>query len=259
MIEAEAVHLSIHGQPLLRGVDLRVAAGEVVALLGPNGAGKSTLLRLLAGEIEPTAGRVTMQGRPLRAWDCRELARVRSVMAQHSPLDFPFTAAEVVLLGRAPQPGGGETPRDHAIAAEAMATTGTLPLAPRSYVTLSGGERQRVQLARALAQIAGEGPRALLLDEPTASLDLAHQHQVLATARAMASRGVAVLCVVHDLALAARYASRLAVLAGGQLVADGPPSAVLTASLLREVFRVEATVFEHPASPGPLVLTHRAL
>ncbi|MET0389511.1 MAG: heme ABC transporter ATP-binding protein, partial [Polyangiales bacterium] len=212
-IAAHGVTHRVGRATLLDDVSLSASAGELLVLVGPNGAGKSTLLRILAGELTPTAGDVTLAGRPLREWSARQRAEQRAVLPQHAELSFPLTCYEVALLGRTPHLDGHESERDHAITRAAMDATDTLPYAERAYPTLSGGERQRVQAGRVLAQI-WEGPtfRALLLDEPTASLDLAHQHAILRLARRMAEDQCAVVCVLHDLNLAAQYATKLAVM-----------------------------------------------
>ncbi len=256
MIEAVDLGFSARGRALVDGVDLAVAPGELVCLLGPNGAGKSTLLRLLAGELEPSRGEARVLGRPVGAWPPAGLARVRAVMAQESRLEFAFPALDVVLLGRSPHLGGGaEGPRDREIARAAMAAAGALAFAERPYPTLSGGEKQRVQAARALAQIWDvAGPRALLLDEPTSNLDWPHQHALLALLRRLAGEGVAVVCVLHDLHLAAQYATRVALLCRRRLVRQGPPREVLAPALVRETFGVRALVFDHPTLGFPLVL-----
>lgn len=246
---------------LLDGVSVEVRPGEVLALVGPNGAGKSTLLKALAGDLVPTAGGVTLDGRPLHDYPARELALRRAVLPQQTVLQFAFTAREVVEMGRSPhlddargrgRRGKGRTGERVAdrVVAEAMARTETGPLAARVYPTLSGGEQGRVTLARVLAQ---EAP-VLLLDEPTAALDLRHQQLVMEVARELAAGGAAVLAVLHDLNLAASHADRLAVLCGGRLRAVDEPWAVLTEGLLSEVFACPIAVCRHPVRGCPLVL-----
>ncbi|AKV02801.1 Heme ABC transporter, ATPase component HmuV [Labilithrix luteola] len=255
MIEAIGVSRRIGSKVLLERVDLQVEAGTVLALVGPNGAGKSTLLKILSGELEPSSGQVLLAGEPIGSLAPRRRARLRAVLPQDSSVAFPLSAYDVVLLGRTPHEGAGETLRDRTIARLAMSLTDTLALAERSFPTLSGGERQRVQTARVIAQIWENGePRALFLDEPTSSLDVAHQHATLEQARRMAGEGCAVVCVLHDLNLAAQYADRVAVLSRGVLRADGPPSRVLEPSLLEEVFDVRALVVPHPELTCPLVV-----
>ena len=255
MIEARAVSHRTAATTLIEDISLSAKAGDLVALVGPNGAGKSTLLRILSGEIVPTAGSVRMAGRALSGWSIRERARMRSVLTQHSDLSFAFTAFEVVLLGRSPHIDDRETLRDRTIARLALSATDSVLFADRSYLTLSGGERQRVQTARAVGQI-WEGPdfRALLLDEPTSSLDVAHQHGVLRLARCMADDGCAVICVLHDLNLAAQYADTIAVLHRGRLHALGPAAQTITPALLADVFEVDALVVPHPELSCPLVV-----
>jgi iron complex transport system ATP-binding protein len=240
----EAAGVRIGGARLLDAVSVTAAPGTVTAILGPNGAGKSTALRLLAGERMPTSGRALLQGRPLASYAAGELALRRAVVSQHVQLGFAFSVAEVVAMGGAGARSGGA-----ALAAQvaaAMDETGIATLAGRDVQSLSGGEQQRVQMARALVQLAcGEavrGPGLLLLDEPTASLDLRHQLDVLAAARRRARGGTAVVAVLHDLNLAARFADRIVVLAAGRLAAAGPPATVLTPALLAEVFGVTTQV-----------------
>jgi iron complex transport system ATP-binding protein len=243
---ADAVSVHLGRSVLLDGVTLRLAAGELLAVVGPNGAGKSTLVSVLAGDRAPTAGEVRLRGRPLPSYRPRELARLRAVLPQQSVLQFAYTAREVVGLGRAPWPGSAAG--DAAVAA-ALADTDAAGLAGRTFPTLSGGEQGRVTLARVLAQ---QTP-VVLLDEPTAALDLRHQQLVLRLARRLAAGGRAVLAVWHDLGLAAR-ADRVAVLDRGRLVAAGPPEAVLTAELLGAVYRHPVRVVPHPLDGSPLVL-----
>jgi iron complex transport system ATP-binding protein len=259
MLHLDDVHVQIGGAVLLGGVTLAVRPGEVVAVVGPNGAGKSTLLKVAAGERAPSAGRATLDGRPLAARSPEHLAIRRAVLPQQSALAFGFTAFEVAMLGRTPH---AATRDGHEAAAwRALERAGVAHLAERRYPTLSGGEQQRVHLARALAQLDGpaapdapRAPRYLLLDEPTASLDLAHQHAVLALARAHAEAGGGVLVVLHDLNLAAQYADRLAVLRGGRLLAEGRPAEVLDPGLVHAAFDVPVVVLPHPCLACPLVV-----
>ncbi|MGW2399130.1 heme ABC transporter ATP-binding protein [Kitasatospora sp. NPDC001664] len=253
VLVTEGLRLSLGGRELLGGVDLVVRAGEVLALLGPNGAGKSTLLSVLAGDNAPTAGEVRLLGRPLGSYRPAELALHRALLPQSSALTFPFTAGEVVRMGRAPWAGTAAEAQDEAAVAEALAATESTAFAERPFTALSGGERARVALARVLAQRAA----VLLLDEPTAALDLRHQELVLRVARERAAAGDAVVVVLHDLSLAAAYADRITLLARGLPAADGPVAEVLSAGLLSEVYGHPVEVLPHPGTGAPLVLPAR--
>ena len=243
---------SVAGRALVDGIDLELAAGEVLALTGPNGAGKSTLLRLLAGELEPTRGSVELDGRPLARIAHSESARLRAVMPQETVLQFAFTVREVVAMGRHPhRRGGGD--RDDGAIESAMRWTEVDGLARRTYPTLSGGERGRTTLARVLAQ---ESP-VLLLDEPTAALDLRHQERAMTVARSFADSGSAVIAVLHDLNLAAAYADRIALLDEGRVAALGAPWSVLRADLLGGVFDHPVIVTRSPCGDAPLVVPAR--
>lgn len=249
-LQADALGYRVGRIPLAADIDLAVSGGEVVVVLGPNGAGKSTLLKLLCGQLGPSSGMVRFDGRPLAAWPRRELALHRAVLPQHSVVPFDFTAEEIVALGRSSHRDiRGRRP----MVLQAMERCECAHLAGRVVRTLSGGEMQRVQLARVLVQIGlGEGPArsALLLDEPVSSLDPAHQHAALVLAREMASAGVAVLVILHDLNLAAQYASRIVLMQAGRIVAQGRPEEVLTPAMISSVFAVQAHVSTNPLTDG---------
>ncbi|MDT0402664.1 MULTISPECIES: heme ABC transporter ATP-binding protein [Streptomyces] len=252
LAEAEELTVRLGAREVLAGVDVRVRAGEVLALVGPNGAGKSTLLSALAADLPPTAGAVRIHGRPASAWSAPELALRRAVLPQSASLSFPFTVEEVVRMGRAPW-AAARPEDDEAAVAGAMAATEVTRFAARPFSALSGGERARVALARVLAQSTS----LLLLDEPTAALDLRHQELVLRLCRARAHAGDAVVVVLHDLGLAAAYAHRVAVLRAGRVAADGPPQEVFSRALLSEVYEQPVEVFPHPRTGAVLVLPER--
>jgi iron complex transport system ATP-binding protein len=218
----------------LADVSLDIASARCTAVLGPNGSGKSTFLKALLGVVEPSNGRVECFGQPLSEWSRPALARTVGVVAQEETEAFPMTARALVAMGRYPHlgPWRSEGPADAAAIAAAMDRCDVAGFADRSVDTLSGGERQRVRIARALAQ----SPRALALDEPTASLDLAHEMAILVLLRALADGGVTVVHITHHLMLAARYADRVVLLSEGRLVADGPPAEVLTPERVEQVF-----------------------
>ena len=232
---------------VLRSVDLSLARGELVALVGTNGSGKTTLLRLLTGVLQPDAGSLRFDGRPVAAWGRGELARRVAVLPQQLDLPVGFRVAELVEMGRAPHARRlfASTEADARAVARALADADALELADRYAEELSGGERQRLLVAMALAQ----EPDLLLLDEPTLHLDLAHQVSLLAAIRRLRDqRGLTVLAVLHDLNLAAAFAPRVAVLDEGRVVADGKPVEVLTTDLVRRVFGV--TVDEARTADG---------
>ncbi|MET9478999.1 heme ABC transporter ATP-binding protein [Streptomyces sp. NPDC006638] len=251
--EARTLHMSRGGRDVLTGINLTSRAGEVLALVGPNGAGKSTLLAVLAADLAPDEGEVRICGRDARAWSAPELALRRAVLPQTAAPAFPFTVEEVVRMGRAPWSGTARADEDDAVVAEAMAATEVTPFAGRAVSTLSGGERARVALARVLAQRTP----LLLLDEPTAALDLRHQELVLRVCRARAAAGDAVVIVLHDLGLAAAYADRAAVLHAGHLAAEGPPHEIFEETLLTPVYGHPVEVLPHPHTDSPLILPKR--
>ncbi len=240
--------------PILTDASISVRPGELHALLGPNGAGKSTLFGVLAGDIAPTRGEVTLNGTPLAAHKPKDLARVRGVLLQQHTVTFPFTAREVVAMGRVPWARTPEEDDDDDAIDEAMAKTDVLALADRTVTSLSGGERARVALARVLAQRT----RLLLLDEPTAALDLLHHEEVLQIARAEADNGAAVAVVLHDLDAALAVADHVTLLARGHVVAQGPAREVLTADRIEEVYGQAVDVLSHPSTGDPIIVPRRA-
>lgn len=251
--EAAGLRVRLGGRPVLDSIDLTAYAGEVLALVGPNGAGKSTLLAALAADLPAGSGTVRIDGRPVTAWSAPELALRRAVLPQSAALAFPFPVEEVVRMGRAPWAGTDRACEDEAAVASAMAATEVTGFAGRPFSALSGGERARVALARVLAQRAP----LLLLDEPTAALDLRHQELVLRICRERAAAGDAVVVVLHDLGLAAAYADRAAVLHEGRIAVAGPPAEVFSGELLGAVYRQPVEVFPHPRTGVPLVVPER--
>jgi iron complex transport system ATP-binding protein len=239
-VALDAVGVVLDGRPVLEGVALEVRTGEVLALVGPNGAGKSTLLSVLSGERIPDSGTALLDGTPLAGYSPLELARRRAVLTQDNALSFPFRVREVIEMGRSPWARTPQLEDDDRALAAAAERADVVQLLDRRFTELSGGERARVSLARVLAQ---ETP-IVLLDEPTAALDLRHQEDVLAIARSLADEGRAVVIVLHDLSLAGAVADRVALLAGGRLQAIGTPPEVLTADAVSRVYGVEVEVLE---------------
>lgn len=248
-LAAKNVTLELGRRRVLSDASLEVAPGQVTALVGPNGAGKSSLVRLLCGEVVPERGSVHAQGQPLEHLSVREQARLRSVVSQSPALAFDFYVDEVLAMGWMPDPAD---PADYDVAvAEVIEQCQIGHLLGRKYKTLSGGERQCVQFARALLQIwrdAGCGytdVRYLLLDEPTANLDLGHEALVLGLARSASANNVGVLVVLHDVDMAAAFADRVVLLVEGAVAAEGSPDEVLTSELLSRVYHTPVRVEWH--------------
>ena len=258
MFELDGVTLSYGRSQVLKPLSTTIEAGELTVIAGPNGAGKSTLLKLLARETRPTEGAISFEGRPLGAFSTQELAHRRAVLPQASHLAFPFTVLEVARLGLLVTGSGhreaGELARDM------LARVDLAGHANRYYHQLSGGEQQRVHLARVMCQLESvsglPGAKFLFLDEPTSSLDLKHQLQILKLARDYRDRGVGVIAVLHDLNMSSLFADRLVVLQDGRVAADGPPSRVVTSQLMADVFEVPLEVNRAPTGQQPFVLPH---
>lgn len=276
MLQAHGIAVQRGERQILSDIDLSLPAGQVIGVLGANGAGKSTLLAALAGELSPSTGRITLNGRPLSAWPAAELASCRAVLPQSPSLQFDLPVATVIGMGAypharhtrtgAPRTDSRDTAQaaiaeDQRILQHVLALADVQDLYGRRYRLLSGGEQQRVHLARVLYQLllARQGHneyRVLMLDEPTASLDPRHQLHLLSAVHTLAhEENVAALVIMHDLNLAAGCCDRLLLLGQGRVAACGTPAQVLTPDTLRQVYGVEATVLPHPNQPGrPLVV-----
>jgi iron complex transport system ATP-binding protein len=252
LVEVGGASFAYGARAALEDVSFAARAGELVGLVGPNGAGKSTLVRLVAGLLAPASGTVRLAGLDPHAAPRRAVARVCALVPQEPRTPWPFTVREAVMMGRAPRQGllAVPGPLDHGAVDGALRACDLVHLAGRRLDALSGGERRRVFFARALAQ----EPRVLLLDEPTAFLDLAHQVAVMDMARVAAGAGLCVVAVLHDLNLAAASCGRLVVLSSGRVVAEGAPAAVLTAERVREVWGVRVWRGENGATGAPVVL-----
>jgi iron complex transport system ATP-binding protein len=247
MYAAENIRVKVGRKTILDDASLSLSPGKVIAVVGPNGAGKSTLLKVLAGERRYDGGSVMLDGTPLAKWDAAALAKRRAVLPQSVVVAFPFLAAEIVALGL-PQ----YFPRREgaALAERALREVDMLPARDQVYDTLSGGERQRVQLARVLAQLwANGGQGYLLLDEPTASLDLPHQLATLRIARDHAKAGGGVLAVLHDLNLAVMAADEIVAMRGGRVIARGAPAEVVTDDLIHALYGVKVRIGAVPQGP----------
>ncbi len=229
------VGVSRAGRVVLADVSLAVQPGELHVLLGPNGAGKSSLLQAISGEWPAEQGEIRLHGKPLSALSARAQAQQRAVLPQHDALSFGFTVSELVALGRHAA-GDQRAATERAVVQASLQATDIVHLAARRYVQLSGGERRRAQLARVLAQVWDVPGALLLLDEPTHSLDIGHQHAVMTLLRKLADEGFVVLASLHDLNLTAAYAHRVSLLAGGRLLASGTPAEVLQPHNLQSLY-----------------------
>ena len=227
----------------LRHVSVAFEKGQFVTIAGPNGAGKSTMLGVMAGLRSQYSGECLFDGRDVRQWKRNEFARRVSVVPQSVRIEFPFTAEQVVLMGRTPHADTMfESDSDARHVRSAMELTGTAEFQTRDFRSLSGGEKQRVIVASALAQ----SPEALLLDEPTTHLDIEHQVALYRLLRSLACNGILVIAITHDLNLASSFADRIVVLRAGELVGDGTPELVFNQGTMRDVFRVEAQIHSGP-------------
>ena len=253
MLKADGVSIHRGGTCILEGINLALVPGQVLGVLGPNGAGKSTLLSALCAEMKPSYGQVWLDQKPLAHWTGPQRAQRLAVLPQVSHLNFAFTVQEIVAMGRLPHGSGRE--RDTQIIQAALEAADASHLHDRSYLALSGGERQRVHLARVMAQLwPGECGQTLLLDEPTSMLDPLHQHTTLQAVSEFARRGGAVMVILHDLNLAARYCDRLLLLDAGRAYALDTPQVVLEPGVLKAVFGLEVLVQQHPERGHPVVI-----
>jgi iron complex transport system ATP-binding protein len=249
LFELKDVGMRYGTTDVLRSVSLSLNAGEFVAIAGPNGAGKSTLVSILAGLRAPSNGRCRFMGRETKNWNRREFARRVAIILQESGANFPFTAEDIVYMGRMPHRSGlYETAEDRAAVEQALEQTGTTEFRDREFRTLSGGEKQRVLLASALAQ----SPEVLLLDEPSAHLDIYHQVQLYRLLHELTRRGLLVVAVTHDLNVALAKADRLLLMHHGEIRADGTPSEIVQPDLMRDVYSVAIDV-HHGASGKPWI------
>ncbi|SIR84256.1 heme ABC transporter ATP-binding protein [Natronorubrum thiooxidans] len=252
-ITVEDCSLSFGELSVLEDVSVRVEPGEFVGFVGPNGAGKTTLLRAISGALEPDSGTVSIDGVDIHDVSSKRSSQLVSVVPQDTTLSFSFPVRDVVEMGRHPHRSRFSSPtrEDHEAVERALERTRTTDLAERPIDAVSGGQRQRVVLARAVAQ---ETP-AMLLDEPTASLDINHQLETLELVRELVDEGRTVVAAIHDLDLAARYCDRLVLLADGTVHESGPPSSVLTTETLGEAFDANAVVTPNPVTNSETVTT----
>jgi iron complex transport system ATP-binding protein len=249
LLRADRISVRLGQVEIVKDASFTLARGELTVLVGPNGAGKTTLMRALDGLV-PSQGTIEIEGRPLAQIPPRERARLMGYLPQGNVFYWPMPVEAIVGLGRYPHgdPFAAPTPADTAAVNEALAATATQAFAHRAVTTLSGGERARVALARALATQAP----ILLVDEPTVSLDVRHQLVVMELLRKAARNGGAVLAVVHDLSLAARFADRVLVMEKGRIIAQGRPAETLDPARIAEVFGVDAQMLPFDGASIPM-------
>ena len=253
LIELDSIGLALDGRAIIKNVSLQVFPGEVLALVGPNGAGKSSILSVMAGDVRATSGTATLGGKHVGKYRPDEAARVRSVLMQSNQVSFPFTVQEIVEMGRAPWARTPELADDDAVIQDALRLADVEHLVERRFNQLSGGEKARVSLARVLAQRTP----FMLLDEPTAALDLRHQESVMRAIRTFANEGCAIVVVLHDLSIAAGYADRIAMIVGGKLDAIGTPDEVIVADRVSRVYGVDVDIESVGNPKRPVILPQR--
>lgn len=259
MVKLHEIGFEAGSKKILRNISGDFEPGKINMILGPNGSGKSSLMKIMAGNRIHHQGTVHYQDQLLSAAAIRQLARYRAVLGQQPELSFPMTVMEVVMMGRYPHFSVRPSGKDYKICHEALHKMGLEALADRNYLSLSGGEKQRVQFARVLAQLWDCPPsqhRYLFLDEPLNNLDIRYQQEFLHICRSFCNEHSTIIAIIHDINLAFQYGEEIWVLKEGELVARGVPSSVLTASLIRQVFEVEATVMQDPASGQTCMVFH---
>jgi iron complex transport system ATP-binding protein len=254
MVQVNALTFKAGSKILVDQLSFTAHSGEMLAILGANGAGKSTLLKLLCRELKPYKGQIKINEQALNSYKLADLARIRAVLSQHHTLSVSFLAEELVMMGRYVHFDHQPTDQDKKIVKQVMQETGITHLAGRHYNTLSGGEQQRVQLARVIAQIYDCPNACLFLDEPTNGLDILYQQQIMVLARALADRGYCVICILHDINFASRFANRILMLKDGKKVAEGTPAEVITQKHILETFQIKVKLMDYEGLGCPLVI-----
>jgi iron complex transport system ATP-binding protein len=257
MIQLQQVYFKIGTKVILQDISAHLLSGQLTVLLGSNGAGKSTLLKLLAGDTKPSSGGLTINQQPLHHFSAKELAKCRAVLTQQYAISLPFSAKDVVMMGRYPYFTQSPSLEDEYIVQSCMQHMMVEGLSSRWFHTLSGGEQQRIQMARVLAQLyplSDCDKKILLLDEPTSSMDCLHQQLSLQKAKELALAGCTVVVVLHDLNLAAQFADQILLLKNGKLLASGNTSEVFQTELIQRAYDFQVDILHHPEYQYPIVL-----
>ena len=256
MIDIQQVSFSIKKNVLVKEVSIRVLRGEFVVIMGANGAGKSTLLKMMAGSLHPSQGKILFKEKNISRYTVEELATQRAVLSQHYHLSFPMSAREIVMMGRYPYFSNQPHAADETMVDDAMQRMQVHTLSHRQYHSLSGGEAQKIQMCRVLAQMGHTSPvhqKLLLLDEPVSHLDIKYQHQLLNEAKNLCQKNVAVIAVLHDINLALKYADKIFFMKQGSVIYSLSKDEKITPGLLKDVFDVEANIFDIPDQGGQFV------
>lgn len=261
MIEARNISVETNsGKKILNNFSLTISPKILTSIIGKNGAGKSTALKAICGEIDKVSGSIFFENSNVDDLKLNYIAKKRAVVSQKTSLNFSFTVKEVVELGRAPFTGFFSTAEQNFIVEDCLNKVGLLSLKNRSYTTLSGGEQQRVHIARAIAQIWNSieknEPCYLFLDEPLASLDVAHQHEIMSLLRQLSAKGVGIFIVIHDLNLAAQYSDSVVILKKGHKLIEGSPTDVFTEEIIFNAFDHPVNIIPHPKSKCPLIISN---
>lgn len=263
MLQAKNICVKFGSNTLLNDAELTVECGQLHVVIGPNGAGKSTLLKALCDDVPLNTGSITYQSKCMNDYKPTELAQCRAVLTQNYDCDFPFTVQEIVDMSHFVHSEYVPYEQLLSYSKQALDTLNVAELANKSFTLLSGGEKQRVQFARVLCQLlpalTQKKPCYLLIDEPTASLDLYHQYQVMKLARDIANQGTAVIAVVHDLALAASFADAITMLEKGKVVAMGKPADILNRVQLQKTYQIDAQLSQQAEHLPSLNIAHTAI
>ncbi|PTS99239.1 heme ABC transporter ATP-binding protein [Pedobacter sp. HMWF019] len=254
MIKVHHLQYKAGQRNLVDNLSFEANKGEMLAILGANGAGKSTLMKLLCREILPSSGNILFNGLNLNTYKLADLAKTRAVLSQSNTLSISFIVEELIMMGRYPHFGQNPVVKDLQVVKSVMEETGITHLAKRDYNTLSGGEQQRVQLARVMAQVYDSDHACLFLDEPTNGLDLLYQQHIMVLARSLADRGYCVICILHDINFASRFADKILMLKNGKRVAYGRPLEVINCENIHETFSIHVKLMPCEEYKCPLVI-----